>query len=69
MRDALRADNHRLKQMGGLLGNEPLLADYETRADESTELRAHINQLKVQHAELTLNLDGVRRKIAETKSG
>jgi len=69
VRDSLRTDNHRLRQTGGLLGNEPLLADYEDRADESTELRERINKLKVQHSELTLNLDGVRRKIAETKSG
>ncbi|CAB3994329.1 Hypothetical predicted protein [Paramuricea clavata] len=34
-RDALRIDNVKLRQKCGLLGNEPLLRDYEERKDES----------------------------------
>ena len=66
-RDALRIDNQRLRQNCGLLGNEPLLRDFEERKDESDDLRQKLENLKMQHAELTLNLNGVRRKIDQAK--
>ena len=34
VRDALRTDNTKLKHKSGLLGNEPLLRDFEYRKDE-----------------------------------
>ena len=34
MRDALRIENVKLRQKSGLLGNEPLLRDYEVRKEQ-----------------------------------
>ncbi|XP_022080417.1 coiled-coil domain-containing protein 96-like [Acanthaster planci] len=68
-RDSLRIDNQRLRQKSGLLGNTPLLRDFEERKDEGDELRAKLERLKRQHAELTLSCSGVRRKIEEARSG
>lgn len=67
-RDALRIDNHRLRQNCGLLGNEPLLRDFEDRKDEADALRERLERLKMQHAELTLNTTRVRKKIQEIKA-
>ena len=67
MRDALRIDNHSMRQNGGLLGNEPLLRDFEERTDEVEELTERLKQLKMSYADLTLNLKGVRSKIDSTK--
>lgn len=67
-RDALRIDNHRLRQNCGLLGNEPLLRDFEDRKDEADDLRDRLERLKMQHAELTLNTASVRRKIEQFKN-
>ena len=39
VRDALRIDNNKLKHKAGLLGNKPLLKDYEVRKDEGEELQ------------------------------
>jgi len=63
VRDALRIENVKLRQKCGLLGNEPLLRDYEQRKEQSDELRAKIERLKMDHAELTMNCSGVRTKI------
>ncbi|XP_052791281.1 coiled-coil domain-containing protein 96-like [Mya arenaria] len=68
-RDALRIDNQRLKQNCGLLGNESLLRDFEERKDEGDDLRDKLDQLKLQHAELTLNCNQVRRKIEQARTG
>ena len=68
-RDHLRIDNHRLRQNCGLLGNEPLLRDFENRKDESGELRDQLERLKMEHAELTLSCNGVRKKIDQARSG
>ena len=64
-RDALRIDNQKLRQNCGLLGNEALLRDFEERKDESEELHNQLERLKMLHAELTLNLNGVRRKMEQ----
>ncbi|KAM7426029.1 Coiled-coil domain-containing protein 96 [Porites harrisoni] len=63
VRDALRIENVKLRQKCGLLGNEPLLRDYEQRKEQSDDLREKINRLKMAHAELTMNCSGVRTKI------
>lgn len=68
-RDQLRIDNHRLRQNCGLLGNEPLLRDFEDRKDESTDLREQLERLKMEHAELTLSCNGVRKKIDQARAG
>ena len=67
-RDALRIDNQKLRQNCGLLGNEPLLRDFEERKDEGDDLKSKLEELKMQHAELTLNLNGVRRKIEQARA-
>ena len=45
-----------------------LLRDYEERKDEGDMLRSQIEKLSMMHAELTLNLNGVRRKINQAKA-
>lgn len=67
-RDALRNDNSKLRQKCGLLGNPLLLRDYEEGADEITELSHKLDQLKRYHAELTLSISGVKKKIEQTKA-
>lgn len=67
-RDALRHDNSKLRQKCGLLGNPLLLRDYEEGADEITELSHKLDQLKRYHAELTLSISGVKKKIEQTKA-
>ena len=66
-RDALRIDNQKLRQSCGLLGNEPLLRDFEERKDEGDDLRNRLEMLKMRHADLTLNCNQVRRKIEQTR--
>ncbi|XP_046574179.1 LOW QUALITY PROTEIN: coiled-coil domain-containing protein 96-like [Haliotis rubra] len=68
-RDSLRIDNQRLRQNCGLLGNEPLLRDFEERKDESDDLKDKLESLRMLHAELTLNCNQVRRKIEQARSG
>ncbi|XP_067044467.1 cilia- and flagella-associated protein 184-like [Acropora muricata] len=63
VRDAMRIENVKLRQKCGLLGNEPLLRDYEQRKEQSDDLRKNIERLKMAHAELTMNCSGVRTKI------
>ncbi|XP_076459094.1 uncharacterized protein LOC143292562 [Babylonia areolata] len=67
-RDSLRIDNQRLRQNCGLLGNEPLLRDFEERKDEGDDLKSRLDSLKMQHAELTLNCNQVRRKIEQARN-
>ncbi len=66
-RDHLRIDNHRLRQSCGLLGNEPLLRDFEHRKDESSELKERLEKLQVRHAELSLSSTGFKKKIHAVK--
>ncbi|GFS12394.1 coiled-coil domain-containing protein 96-like [Elysia marginata] len=66
-RDALRIDNQKLRQNCGLLGSEPLLRDFEERKDESDDLLAKLETLKMRHAELTLHCNQVRRKIDQAR--
>ncbi|XP_071130185.1 cilia- and flagella-associated protein 184-like isoform X2 [Mytilus edulis] len=66
-RDALRIDNQKLRQNCGLLGNEPLLRDFEERKDEGDDLKDRLEMLKMRHAELTLNCNQVRRKIEQAR--
>ncbi|XP_054762933.2 coiled-coil domain-containing protein 96-like isoform X1 [Lytechinus pictus] len=68
-RDSLRIDNQRLRQKSGLLGKKSLLQDFEERKDEGDELRGRMEYLKRHHAELTLNLAGVKKKIDAVKAG
>jgi len=51
------------------LGNESLLRDFEDRKDEGDDLREKLEHLKIQHAELTLHCNQVRRKIEQARSG
>uniref|UniRef100_H2ZR54 CCDC113/CCDC96 coiled-coil domain-containing protein n=1 Tax=Ciona savignyi TaxID=51511 RepID=H2ZR54_CIOSA len=62
-RDALRHDNAKFQQKSGLLGNTDLLRDFEVGSDEAEELQFKLEQMKRQHAELTLSLNGVKKKI------
>ena len=67
-RDSLRLDNNRLKQNSGLLGNTTLLRDFEDCVDENEALLTKIDQLKRKHAELTLNINGIKQKIMQAKA-
>nr|XP_002126679.1 coiled-coil domain-containing protein 96 isoform X2 [Ciona intestinalis] len=66
-RDGLRHDNGKLQQKSGLLGNTDLLRDFEVGSDQAQELGFQLEQLKRQHAELTLSLNGVKKKIELSK--
>lgn len=63
VRDSLRIDNQRLHQNAGLLGSAMLLRDFEERYDEADDLSRRLAELKARHADLTLNLNGIRRRI------
>ncbi|XP_059141708.1 coiled-coil domain-containing protein 96-like isoform X2 [Physella acuta] len=66
-RDALRIDNQKLRQNSGLLGNEPLLRDFECQKDEASELNSKLESLQMKHADLTLSCNQVRRKIDQAR--
>ncbi|XP_073430632.1 cilia- and flagella-associated protein 184 isoform X2 [Dendrobates tinctorius] len=66
-RDNLRMENLKLKQKCGLLGNKVLLRDFEDKVDAAEELRQTLENLKRQHAELTLSSKGLEKKISEVK--
>lgn len=66
-RDALRQNNAKLQQKCGLLGNYDLLRDFEETHDEGDDLKQRLDSLKRTHAELTLNLNGVKKKIELAK--
>ncbi|KAL0188221.1 hypothetical protein M9458_015320, partial [Cirrhinus mrigala] len=57
-RDGLRADNLKLQQRCGLLGNTTLLQDFEEK---------RLEMLKRRHAELMLKCAGVKQKIEQSK--
>lgn len=67
VRDGLRSDNSKLKHKSGLLGNEPLLRDFEHRKDEGDDLRDKLAHLKETHVELNMNLNSVRLKIERAR--
>ncbi|XP_067294961.1 coiled-coil domain-containing protein 96 [Pseudorasbora parva] len=67
VRDGLRADNLKLQQRCGLLGNTTLLRDFEEKVDTSECLQQRLEMLKRRHAELILKCDGVKRKIEQSK--
>eukprot|EP00111_Clytia_hemisphaerica_P023054 TCONS_00067825-protein len=67
-RDSLRFDNTKLKHKAGLLGNKPLLRDFEERKDESEELRNRLANLRQNHMELNINLTTIRKKIDNVKT-
>ncbi|XP_073693104.1 cilia- and flagella-associated protein 184 [Garra rufa] len=66
-RDGLRADNLNLQQRCGLLGNTPLLQDYEEKVDASECRQQRLEMLKRRHAELMLKCAGVKQKIEQSK--
>ncbi|XP_016386194.1 cilia- and flagella-associated protein 184 [Sinocyclocheilus rhinocerous] len=66
-RDGLRADNLKLQQRCGLLGNTTLLQDFEEKVDTSECLQQRLEMLKRRHAELTLKCAGVKQKIEQSK--
>jgi len=66
-RDSLRTDNQKLKHKSGLLGNEPLLRDFEERKDERDELTDKLSKLKEDHMDINMNLNSLRKKIEKSK--
>merc|ERR1712141_674510 len=67
VRDALRIDNLKLKQKCGLLGNKSLLRDFEVRKEEGNDLAEKLTELKTNHTSLSMNLNGVKKKITQTR--
>lgn len=67
VRDGLRADNLKLQQRCGLLGNTTLLRDFEEKVDTSECLQQRLEMLKRRHAELMLKCAGVKQKIEQSK--
>ncbi|KAF4110975.1 coiled-coil domain-containing protein 96 [Onychostoma macrolepis] len=65
-RDGLRADNLKLQQRCGLLGNTTLLQDFEEKVDTSECLQQRLEMLKRRHAELTLKCAGIKQKIEQS---
>jgi len=66
-RDKLRQSNSRLFQQSGMLGMKDLLHDYEVSSDLTADLNHRIETLKRQHAELSLKIGGVKKKISSVK--
>uniref|UniRef100_A0A8C2K7R9 Coiled-coil domain containing 96 n=1 Tax=Cyprinus carpio TaxID=7962 RepID=A0A8C2K7R9_CYPCA len=67
-RDGLRADNLKLQQRCGLLGNTTLLQDFEEKVDTSEFLQQRLEMLKRRHAELMLKCAGVKQKIEQSRA-
>ncbi|XP_057311878.1 coiled-coil domain-containing protein 96-like [Hydractinia symbiolongicarpus] len=67
VRDGLRIDNTKLKHKSGLLGNKPLLRDFEVRKDEGEELKQRIQFLKEEHIELSMALNSIKKKIEKSR--
>ena len=67
-RDALRNDNQKLRQNCGLLGNGVLLRNFEECVDTVDDKKKRLDRMKMEHAELSLTTNGLRRKIGQTKS-
>ncbi|KAJ3226242.1 Coiled-coil domain-containing protein 96 [Clydaea vesicula] len=62
-RDKLRMQNLNLKQKNGLLGNVPLLIDFEKKVDESKLLNDKIDNLRFLHQQLAAESISIKRKI------
>ncbi|KAJ3012165.1 UNVERIFIED_CONTAM: Coiled-coil domain-containing protein 96 [Siphonaria sp. JEL0065] len=62
-RDAIKNLNTSLKQKNGLLGNKPLLRDYEDKVDETDGLKARIDDLRSTHANLSAETLAIKRQI------
>lgn len=67
-RDALRMENHRLKQNCGLLGNEALLRNFEECVDTVDDRKNRLEAMRKDHAQLTLTTKGYLTKIAVARS-
>lgn len=66
-RDSLRADNLRLRQKGGLVGQTALLRDFEERQDQSQEMYERLEKLQKRQAELAIMCDVLKKKIEQAK--
>ncbi|KAJ3288802.1 Coiled-coil domain-containing protein 96 [Rhizoclosmatium sp. JEL0117] len=62
-RDAIKNLNTSLRQKNGLLGNKPLLRDYEDKVDETDGLKARIDELRTTHANLSAETLSIKRQI------
>jgi len=62
-RDSLRVDNRKLVLESGLLGFNDLLQDYGDEYHLREDLRHQIEMLKRRHAELSLNIRSIKKKI------
>ncbi|KAI9341691.1 hypothetical protein BDR26DRAFT_836786 [Obelidium mucronatum] len=62
-RDAIKNLNTTLRQKNGLLGNKPLLRDYEDKVDETDGLKARIDDLRSAHANLSAETLAIKRQI------
>ncbi|KAL4660939.1 hypothetical protein GN956_G1592 [Arapaima gigas] len=67
-RDSLRADNLRLRQRCGLLGQVTLLRDWEDKVSAIEELEQRLDTLKRRHAELVEHCSSVKRKLQQAKA-
>ncbi|KAK1797419.1 hypothetical protein P4O66_008790 [Electrophorus voltai] len=67
-RDALRADNLRLRRRCSLLGNATLLRDFEEKVDAYKVLEEQLEMLKRRHAELSVRGAGVGRKVEKGRA-
>eukprot|EP00128_Syssomonas_multiformis_P018490 Colp12_sorted_trinity150504_noHs@33246 len=68
VRDALRADNLKLRQRSGLVGNQALLRDFEDRKDQSEQLVMNLERLKLAHADITEATHAYRKKIEKARA-
>ncbi|KAJ3118471.1 Coiled-coil domain-containing protein 96 [Nowakowskiella sp. JEL0407] len=66
-RDTLRENNLILRQKNGLLGNTPLLKDFEDRVETTQEVIDKINDLRIAHAEYSAKILKIKRKIQKAQ--
>lgn len=66
-RSNLQRDNQRLSQQRGLLGNRPLLQDFEDTVDVSKYLEEQLENLKVTEAEIVSRCGKWQKKPESTK--
>ncbi|KAI8839145.1 hypothetical protein BJ741DRAFT_547309 [Chytriomyces cf. hyalinus JEL632] len=62
-RDSIKNLNTSLRQKNGLLGNKPLLRDYEDKVDETDSLKMRIDELRTVHANLSAETLSIKRQI------
>ncbi|KXS20284.1 hypothetical protein M427DRAFT_66794 [Gonapodya prolifera JEL478] len=63
----LRKMNAQLKQRNGLLGNVPLLRDFERKVDESEELQRQADELRAENSAINHQISRVKRRIAKAQ--